>query len=750
MKKIGILFATIIMALLFVVSASALEPTGQCGDNVYWTYDSAKQEVVISGSGKTWNYNNDYYNGVMFYEAGSPFYNNDYIKSVVIEDGVTHVGMNLFRFCTGIRSVVIGDSVTRIAAYAFGSANLENLVIGKSLSSIGRNGTGNNKAGAKVYIKNIEQFLNIETDIYTVLLDGGAELYLNNILVTNLVIPESVKNIGWNLRGCSSLTSVTIPDNMQSISDRAFQGCSKLSEIVYPETISLIEEYAFSGCNFSEFAFSESISYIANYAFSGCKFSEIVLPESVSSIGEYAFYNCKNLEKITISDKTVIYSNSFENTKYYNDPNNWKDGVLYVGNCLAKAKEDISGSYIVRDGTKSIAAKAFYRCTSLETIELCNDLEIISREAFYYCNNLKKVIVGNNLKQIGNSAFRECSKLEDITLPDGVEIIGTYAFDRCISLASITIPGSVKAIYSYAFQNCTKLEKVIIGDGILVINGVAFGGCTNLKNLYLPSNISVSNKAFHNCNSIDNIYYAGDRALWEESGLVSNPAFKNATIHYSGCDGAYTSSVYVDVTCTVDGTVTHTCKCGSASYSEIITLAYGHNYESSYLNPSCTKIGGLYHTCSSCNDVYVTNEENALGHDMSEFVKISDSTCTVNGVLKSDCSRCDHYVTKNIVMTPHVESTWIIDSNETCTTDGLKHIECIDCETVLKTEVIKKSEHNYKDAVCTKCGYDRSETCSCNCHKSGFASFFWKITLFFNKLFKIKSKQICACGVSHY
>ena len=43
-----------------------------------------------------------------------------------------------------------------------------------------------------------------------------------------------------------------------------------------------------------------------------------------------------------------------------------------------------------------------------------------------------------------------------------------------------------------------------------------------------------------------------------------------------------------------------------------------------------------------------------------------------------------------------------------------------------------------------------ADNCSCNCHKKGISNFFWKIANFFNKLFKIKSKQFCACGVAHY
>lgn len=59
-------------------------------------------------------------------------------------------------------------------------------------------------------------------------------------------------------------------------------------------------------------------------------------------------------------------------------------------------------------------------------------------------------------------------------------------------------------------------------------------------------------------------------------------------------------------------------------------------------------------------------------------------------------------------------------------------------------------DHIYgdKDAICKNCGFDRTEGCSCNCHKGGISGFFFKIILFFQKLFK--SNQICKCGIKHY
>ena len=54
-----------------------------------------------------------------------------------------------------------------------------------------------------------------------------------------------------------------------------------------------------------------------------------------------------------------------------------------------------------------------------------------------------------------------------------------------------------------------------------------------------------------------------------------------------------------------------------------------------------------------------------------------------------------------------------------------------------------------QDATCKDCGYDRTEGCSCQCHKTGFfAKIIWKIKIFFQKLFK--KNQVCSCGIYHY
>ena len=64
--------------------------------------------------------------------------------------------------------------------------------------------------------------------------------------------------------------------------------------------------------------------------------------------------------------------------------------------------------------------------------------------------------------------------------------------------------------------------------------------------------------------------------------------------------------------------------------------------------------------------------------------------------------------------------------------------------------LVEEHVHIYgeDEAICTDCGFDRTESCNHNCHRMGIAGLFWKIINFFNKIFKIK--QYCDCGVKHY
>ena len=114
--------------------------------------------------------------------------------------------------------------------------------------------------------------------------------------------------------GCSSLTSVTIPESVTSIGNEAFVYCSKLTEIIVENgnqnytsesgvlfNIDKTELIQCPGGKTGTYEIPESVTSIGQQAFFGCRsLTSVTIPESVTSIGRGAFFGCRSLTSVTI------------------------------------------------------------------------------------------------------------------------------------------------------------------------------------------------------------------------------------------------------------------------------------------------------------------------------------------------------------------------------------------------------------------------------------------------------------------
>ncbi|MBO5661687.1 MAG: leucine-rich repeat domain-containing protein, partial [Tidjanibacter sp.] len=109
----------------------------------------------------------------------------------------------------------------------------------------------------------------------------------------------AVTEIGdWGaFSGCTSLTSITIPDSVTSIGDSAFVNCWSLTSITIPDSVTEIGAYAFYGCpSLASITIPEGVTSIGELAFYICSsFESITIPNSVTSIGDNAFCDCTSL-----------------------------------------------------------------------------------------------------------------------------------------------------------------------------------------------------------------------------------------------------------------------------------------------------------------------------------------------------------------------------------------------------------------------------------------------------------------------
>ncbi|MBQ8685181.1 MAG: leucine-rich repeat domain-containing protein, partial [Clostridia bacterium] len=144
---------------------------------------------------------------------------------------------------------------------------------------------------------------------------------------TEIVIPSIYCNLpvtsigGSTFRGCSGLTSVTIPDSVTSIGSAAFDGCSGLTSVTIPDSVTSIGSAAFDDCDSLTGVYITDIedwckisfsTYSANPLSNGASLyvnnepvTELEIPNTITEIKAYAFYNCSSLTEVVIPDSVT-------------------------------------------------------------------------------------------------------------------------------------------------------------------------------------------------------------------------------------------------------------------------------------------------------------------------------------------------------------------------------------------------------------------------------------------------------------
>jgi hypothetical protein len=196
---------------------------------------------------------------------------------------VTSIGEDAFEFCRNITSIEIPDSVTSIGNDAFYNCT--------SLNDV-------------YYDGDVEGWLDISFDgDFAQPMYYAKNLYFNNNLVTNIVIPNSATSIGDRVfYHCDSLTSIEIPDSVTSIGYNAFKYCTSLTSIDIPDSVTSIGNYAFEYCtSLTSVAIGDSVTSIPDGLFNECtSLSSVDIGNSVRIISINAFRNCTSLTSITL------------------------------------------------------------------------------------------------------------------------------------------------------------------------------------------------------------------------------------------------------------------------------------------------------------------------------------------------------------------------------------------------------------------------------------------------------------------
>lgn len=253
---------------------------------------------------------------------------------------------------------------------------------------------------------------------------------------------------------------VTVPDGITTICLSAFDrdynsNVTNLTSVTLPEGVESIETYAFYGCS---------------------KLEAINIPEGVTSMGNDVFSYCDSLTNVQLPTSLIRMGSTFEDC-YALTKVNVPEGVKSIYGTFRDCTNLTEAT--LPTTLKYLGYETFYNCSALKKVNIPEGITAIDSYAFHNCESLATVTLPSTLGYVGYGAFED-SGLKSVTIPEGVYGIGSYAFAGCENLATVTLPSTMEYISDYAFA-WTAISSVALPEELEYLYYYAFGNCENLK-----------------------------------------------------------------------------------------------------------------------------------------------------------------------------------------------------------------------------------------------------------------------------
>lgn len=308
----------------------------------------------------------------------------------------------------------------------------------------------------------------------------------------------------FNTESRQKLKTLNIGDNMEKIGNYSISYCSSLTTV-----------------NINN---PSKLEVIGNGAFAQCTSLQKVfnVSKNLQTIGIFAFKGCNKLTEVNLSACTnnlLIFTGAFEDCENLRTVNLPENLFILSSGIFANCKN--LNNIFIPAGVKFIYDDSFLGCTNLSSIDVDKQNTIYSSDNGILFNKEKTKLIlypegksgtykmPENTEIIDSNAFRN-SNLTNVELSTNLKNIFSNAFIGASKLSNVdfTKCNNLITIEDYAFQDCTELKEVSLPNSIVSLGKSAFENCTSLRKLTLPQNEyfnTISERSFYNCSSLSSV-----------------------------------------------------------------------------------------------------------------------------------------------------------------------------------------------------------------------------------------------------
>ncbi len=448
------------------------------------------------------------------------------LREVILPDTLTRIRRSAFEGCANLVHIEIPDNVTEIAANAFyGDLRLSYVAFGENsqLKSIGTEAFAYcSKLQAFTLPAKLESmdgsafFGATSMTSFTVAKGNSAFTAKDGVLFNRsgstlvaypaglngaYVLPASVHYVGNCAFAYARLTTIEL-NGVQSIGKKAF-AYARLESVTLPDTVTALGEEAFySNVALTSVRLSAGLQKISERAFAYCStLSAMEIPANVQTIGASAFAGTAALQTVTFVENSRLSSigNGAFSVSAIREISVPASVIsigdsAFAGSALSSLTfEDGSNLRVIGDG-------AFGEVPT-QTVTFPASLEAIGEKAFMG-SALTSVTLPKNLSSLGDGAFAACNALTEIKVEEGNRTFKSlggvlHSIDESVLLACpagnartyYALSASVKRVEDYAFYGCAKIKSYTLPASLEEIGTYAFSRNITLTSLAIPDNV---------------------------------------------------------------------------------------------------------------------------------------------------------------------------------------------------------------------------------------------------------------------